>query len=83
MATEMILNYSSLNTNRITFDVNSKEKNDMNAVCFSANLLKEILVANKDAQSATLDVSQQGLARATFKGSDYEATYYLVQLQAA
>ena len=83
MGTEMILNYSSLNTNRISFDVTVKDPGDLNAVCFSANLLKEILVANKDADSGTLEVSQQGLARATFKSGDFEATYYLVQLQAA
>ena len=83
MGTEMILNYSSLNTNRISFDVTVKDPGDLNAVCFSANLLKEILVANKDADSGTLEVSQQGLARAIFKSGDFEATYYLVQLQAA
>ena len=53
------------------------------ATCFSANLFKEILVANKDAESGYIEVSEAGLARVTFTGKDYSSTYYLVQLQAA
>ena len=48
-----------------------------------SNLFKEILVANKDADQGYLEVSQSGLARVTFTGPSYTATYYLVQLQSA
>ena len=42
--TKMILNYSTLNTNRITWSVVPEiSANDLNATCFSANLFKEIL----------------------------------------
>ena len=73
--TKMILNYSTLNT-----EISS---NDLNATCFSANLFKEILSANKDAKEGYIEVSQSGLARVSFKGDSYSSTYYLVQLQAA
>ena len=84
LGTEMILNYSTLNTNRITWPVTPEgESSDLPAVCFSANLLKEILVANKDAETGIIEVSSAGLARVSFTGKDYSSTYYLVQLQAA
>jgi hypothetical protein len=83
MGTNMILNYSTLNTNRITWPtVPEGEQNDLKATCFSANLFKEILVANKEAEQGFIEVSSAGLARVSFTGKDYSSTYYLVQLQA-
>ena len=84
LGTNMILNYSTLNTNRITWPTTPEgESSDLKATCFSANLFKEILVANKDAETGYIEVSSAGLARVTFTGKDYSSTYYLVQLQAA
>ena len=84
LGTNMILNYSTLNTNRITWPTKPEgEASDLKATCFSANLFKEILVANKDAETGYIEVSSAGLARVTFTSKDYSSTYYLVQLQAA
>ena len=47
-------------------------------VSFSANLFGDVLAANKECESATLEVSSQGLARINFKIDEYDATYYLV-----
>lgn len=83
--TEFIVNYSSINTSRIKFEVacQSDSCKNMDTVCFSSNLFKEILQANKDAETAKLEVSQAGLARVTFTSQNYTSTYYLVQLQTA
>jgi hypothetical protein len=78
---EMIINYSTINTNRIKFDVESPDSTDMAVTCFSSTLFKEILQSNKDATSGKLEVSSAGLARVSFTGKDYSSTYYLVQLQ--
>jgi len=43
--------------------------------------LKEILVANKEATNATLKISSQGLAHISFSIDNYEANYYLVEIQ--
>jgi|TARA_R110002050_G_scaffold6225_1_gene26180 hypothetical protein len=83
MGTNMILNYSTLNTNRITWPTTTEgEQSDLKATCFSANLFKEILVANKEHETGYIEVSSAGLARVSFTGKDYSSTYYLVQLQA-
>tara|TARA_R100001594_G_scaffold139198_1_gene183380 strand:+ start:27 stop:746 length:720 start_codon:yes stop_codon:yes gene_type:complete len=83
LGTNMILNYSTLNTNRITWPTTPEgEQSDLKATCFSANLFKEILVANKDAEEGYIEVSAAGLARVSFTGPSYSSIYYLVQLQA-
>ena len=83
LGTNMILNYSTLNTNRITWPtIPEGEQVDLKATCFSANLFKEILVANKEAETGYIEVSEAGLARVSFTGKGYSSTYYLVQLQA-
>ena len=52
----------------------------MDPVCFSADKLKEVLVANR-GDNGELKVSPDGLARIDFTGSDFESTYWLVMLQ--
>lgn len=78
---ELIINYSSMKTSRITFKVDAVVEADISNVCFNATLFKEILTANKDATEGTLEVSEAGLARVSFKGTGFVSTYYLVQLQ--
>ena len=80
IASEILLNYSTVNTNRIKFNVEAESEGKLSATCFSANIFKEILTANKGAESGIFEVSGQGLARVTFTGKDFKSTYYLVQL---
>ena len=80
---EFIVNYSSINTSRIKFDMPVTDSKDMSVVCFSSNLFKEILQANKDADTGTIEISAAGLARVSFSSKTYSSTYYLVQLQTA
>jgi hypothetical protein len=78
---EIIIGYSSTNTNRVNIPVET-ETNDLNEpVSFSANLFKDVLVANKECSSATLEVSNDGLARINFKVDDYDSTYHIVATQ--
>ena len=79
---ELIINYSSMKTSRIVFNVDATVDSDVSNICFNANLFKEILTANKDAEEGLLEVSSAGLARASFKGTDFASEYYLVQMQA-
>jgi hypothetical protein len=75
-----IINYSTVNADNITFEVGSTTSADMEPVCFSADKLKEVLVANR-GDSGKLHVSPDGLARIDFTGSDFESSYWLVMLQ--
>jgi len=78
---QIILGYSNINTNRINIDVDCVCEKDIEPISFSANFLKEILVANKEATDATLKISSQGLAHISFSIDNYESNYYLVEIQ--
>ena len=78
---KVVIGHSSVNTNRVTIPVTTTKVGDIDNVSFNANIFKEVLSANKECESATLEVSSEGLSRITFKVDDYESTYYLVSVQ--
>jgi len=77
----LVIGYSNVNSNRITYKIKEGYGSDVSPISFSAKYLKEILVANKDANSAKLQISTQGLAHIAFKIDDYTSKYYLVEIQ--
>ena len=77
---KFIINYSTVNSDNITFEVGSSTGDDLSPICFSADKLKEVLVANK-GDMGTMHVSSQGLSRIDFTGPDFTSSYWLVQLQ--
>src|SRR5210317_1237066 len=78
---QIVLGHSNINTNRISIDVDCECDGDVDPISFSATYLKEILVANKEASGATLNISSQGLSHIQFEVDEYEANYYLVETQ--
>ena len=77
---KFIINYTTVNSDNITFEVGTTTADDMEPVCFSADKLKEVLVANK-GDVGQLHVSPDGLSRIDFVGTDFESSYWLVMLQ--
>ena len=78
---KIVIGYSAINTNRVTLPVETETFEDINRVSFNANLFKEVLSANKECESALLEVSEQGLSRISFNIDDYSVVYYLVAVQ--
>ncbi len=78
---EVIIGYSSMNTNRINIPVESVTNNLSESISFNANLFKEVLSANRECTSAVLEVSNDGLARVNFKVDDYDTNYYIVAMK--
>jgi len=78
---EVVIGYSSTNTNRVNIPVESTSCDVDKPITFNANLFKEVLVANKECSSAVLEVSTEGLAKVNFKIDDYDSTYYVVAMQ--
>lgn len=78
---EIILGYSSINSNRISIAVETSAKQDIEPIAFSAKYLKEILTANKGSKSSSLKISSKGLAHASFTDGDYTSNYYLVEIK--
>jgi hypothetical protein len=77
---QIVLGHSNINTNRISIDVEGEVEGDVNPISFSATYLKEILVANKEAKDATLNISSQGLSHIHFEVGEYTSDYYLVEI---
>ena len=75
---KIVIGYAEINTNRVTLPVETESYDKIENVSFNANLFRDVLVANKECESATLEVSSGGLARINFKIDEYDATYYLV-----
>tara|TARA_B100001059_G_C17763827_1_gene544419 strand:- start:408 stop:1130 length:723 start_codon:yes stop_codon:yes gene_type:complete len=80
-STKIVIGHSTINTNRVTIPVTTTESADIDNLPFNANIFKEVLGANIDCESATLEVSSEGLARITFNIDDTSVTYYLVSIQ--
>ena len=78
---KITLGHSNVNTNRISIAVDCKCNGDIEPISFSAEFLKEILNSNRDAKSASLKISTQGLAHLNFEVDSYKSEYYLVQIQ--
>ena len=77
---KMAIGYSSISTNRVTFTAIKGYTGDVKPISFSAKYLKEILTANKEATSAKLNVSIDGLAHVEFKIDEFTCKYYLVEI---
>ena len=78
---KVVIGYSVINTNRVTLPVETETFEKIDKVSFNANLFKEVLSANKECESALLEVSEQGLSRISFNVDDYSVVYYLVAIQ--
>ena len=77
---KFIINYTTVNSDNISFEVGVSPGVDMEPVCFSADKLREVLIANR-GDVGQLHVSPDGLARIDFIGTDFESSYWLVMLQ--
>ena len=77
-STKLVIGYSSVNTNRVTIPVITSEFSQIDKVSFNAEYFSNILVANKECESAFLQISSEGLAKINFKVDDYKSTYWLV-----
>jgi hypothetical protein len=76
----VVLGHSVNNNNRIAVTATTTAKTKLAAISFSANYLREILNANKDAKSGTLEISSKGISVARFTVGGFSSTYYLVQI---
>jgi hypothetical protein len=76
---DIIVGYSSNNTNRVKLTANTKEVAEFTATSFSAKYLRDILVANKDTGGGELLISSKGLAKTSFQIDGITSTYFLVQ----
>jgi hypothetical protein len=78
---KFVINYSAINTNRVNLPVTVDTFSDVGPLSFNAELFSKVLQANKECESASMEISSKGLARAKFKVDNYDAVYNLVASQ--
>ena len=78
---EIILGYSSINSNRISIAVDCKCDGDIEPIAFSAKYLKAILMANKGSKTSSLKISSKVLSHVSFTDGDFVSNYYLVEIK--
>ena len=66
--------------NKIKFKTPCESLFGLNEMPFPADVMNEVLKANEEANSGTIEISQEGLMKLTFKEDSIESTYYLVRL---
>lgn len=76
----VVIGHSTLNTNRISITAKTDKSVKMAPINFSANYLREILTANREITTGTLQVSSKGLSVAAFEANGFISKYYLVQI---
>ena len=77
---DIIINYATHNTDRITIPTAVEYTID-GTLLFNAEMLKEILAANKDCTSGKIMVSAAGILICQFQAEDIASKYYLVMLE--
>jgi len=79
---DVVLNHADHNTDNIKISLipDAKEGSFEN-MRFNSDLLRDVLVANKDATSMKFFLSTKGLLKMQFQGDGFATVYYLVMLQ--
>lgn len=78
---EIVLGYSTINSNRISIDVVATCEGDVEPIAFSAKYLKAILNANRGSTKSSLKISSKGLTHLKFENDEYKSQYYLVEIK--
>lgn len=78
---QIVLGYSTNNSNRISIDVNADVDGDISPISFNAEYLKAILDANKEAEDSSMKISTDGLCNVEFSDEVYKSSYYLTQIK--
>lgn len=79
---KLVVNYADYATDTITLELGGEFLgNDINVMPFQAEKFKEIVTANRDCTSGTIELSSAGLLTITFKGEGYQSKYYQVMIQ--
>jgi hypothetical protein len=81
--TKLVIGYSSINSNRISIDIEPVKDKDVlsNNIHLSAKLFKEILTSNSECENAVLKVSDAGLSHVEFENDTFKSNYYLVGIK--
>ena len=76
---EIIVGYSDINTNRISWKDKATISEELLPITFNSDYFKSILNANKNMTKGKLSVSSQGLLKLQFIDGEFVSEYIMVQ----
>lgn len=74
----VVIGHSNINTNTVTIPIKKELNNTIQNLTFNAELFKNVLVANKECEQGSVELSSEGLLKVTFNVDEYKAIYYLI-----
>jgi len=77
--TTLVIGYTDMNTTRISLGVESYGELEKN-LTFSAKYLKDIFMANKEAKSGSIEISNHGILSTKFDNDGFVSEYYLLKI---
>ena len=77
--TTLVIGYTDINTTRISLGVESYGELKEN-LTFSAKYLKDIFMANKEAKSGSIEMSDRGILSTKFENDGFVSEYYLLKI---
>jgi len=78
---QIVLNYEkNRNVDKVSIPMTTISNDGVDELSFASQHLRNMLVANKDAESINIKVSNDGLMEVKCAGSDFQSTYYLLPL---
>lgn len=78
---EMIIGYSSVNSNRIKLEIVPTVGKDKltKPISFNANHFREVLNKNRDSSGAIFKIAEAGISQISFSNDLFESNYYLIK----
>jgi len=73
----IVVGDASINTNRIQLEAKISEPVEFSALTFPADHFRNILMANRDAKSGTMEISSRGISVIKFANDGFTTTYYM------
>ena len=78
---DLIIGYSDVMSNTIKLSVNGEVREQLSIpMQFNADVIKDIFIVNKNATSATFELSLSGLLTLNFSGDDWNTKFLLQKL---
>ena len=76
---EFIFGDSTGFSNKITYQMNGKIKENDISIPFDSDIFKDILNANKDQENGTLKLSKIGMLKLNFNSEDIKSEYFVAR----
>jgi len=77
-ALSFIFGESADHANKIQYNISCNDNVTIDYILFDSNIIKEILVANKDMTDAKMSINSEGIMKLSFSNNNTKSFYFLI-----